>query len=157
MRRVRHDDHAVKQFLHCRIRPVQMFPGFDNGRDLVIIAHYTAQIDRDNYFGALGNGVCKLVIIHLIGTGCRIHQNDFRPDMVDDGCGCRIGIGRSDHLIPRAHAQQVKRHLHGCGRRIKTYRLGGTTILRDLLFEELRLWTCRDPPGLEGCDNLVYF
>ena len=81
MRTVGHNGNPAQGFLDVSLRPEQMCFAFDRRMDLIIIAHDSAQVHRNDGFRVFINGICHLRIIHFEGSRLGINQANRGSEM----------------------------------------------------------------------------
>ena len=84
---------------------------FHNLKNPPVVAGDSCQIHRDDDLGLFRDGSFQGVVVHLKAVLLAVHHHQFCPHMAHNSGGGGVGIGRDNHLVPRAHFQQPQSHL----------------------------------------------
>ncbi len=114
-----------------------------------------SNIHRDYDFCAFSDSRGQLVIIHLDIILLRIHKYDCRADMSRNRRRRRVGVGRDNHLIPRADSQHMKCHLHRRRSGVQADGLLRVDIFRNLLLKLLCPRSGGNPSAQDCITNLI--
>ena len=104
-------DDTIESLLNVIAWTEEMLLALHNPENLVVVAGNAGQVNGNYYFGALGNDIGQLVVVHFVGTRLGVNQHQPGTHMTNHACRSRVGIGRSDDLVAFSNAENPQHRL----------------------------------------------
>ena len=151
-----HYSHPAYRFLYVGTRAEEIFLSFDDVVQAFVIAGYAAEIDGDYRLSLFGYRVFDSVVIGRKAVFASIDEYEFRPDVADDRCACRIGIRRGYNLVAIGNAEYAQSEFGARRLRVEAYSLIRAAKIRDFAFQLFGFRSRGYPARPESVRNFVY-
>ena len=106
-----------------------------NGVDGIKVGTLPIQADRDDGFGAGGNGGFKQGRVKVVGAGVNVHINGLGAQQGHGFGGGYVGKARGNDFVTRAYAQRHLGNLQCIGTVCHGYAVFGTGVGAQLVFQ----------------------